>query len=38
MSNFEWAVLAFGLMFLNIGWWSLYYELNMKEDNNNEEL
>ena len=32
MSNFEWIILAFGLLVLNIGWWELYYEINMKED------
>jgi hypothetical protein len=32
MSDFEWMVLALGLLILNIGWWELYYEINIKED------
>ena len=32
MSDFEWIVLAVGLLILNIGWWELYYEINVKED------
>lgn len=32
MSNFEWATLAVGLLFLNISWFALYYEINMKEN------
>lgn len=32
MTDFEWIVLAVGLLILNIGWWELYYEINMKED------
>ena len=32
MTDFEWIVLAIGLLILNIGWWELYYEINVKED------
>ena len=33
MSNFEWIVLAAGILFLNISWWEAYYEINMMEAN-----
>lgn len=32
MTNFELAVLAIGILLLNIGWWEMFYELNIKED------
>ena len=34
MSNFEWIVLAVGILILNIGWWEAYYEINMMENKN----
>lgn len=37
MSNFEWYLLGAGLLFLNISWFALYYEINIKEDNNESE-
>lgn len=32
MTNFEWIVLALGLLFLNISWFALYYKINMEAD------
>ena len=31
MTDFELIVLVFGILLLNIGWWELFYELNIKE-------
>lgn len=30
MTDFEWIVLALGLLLFNIAWWEIYYEAHME--------
>lgn len=34
MTDFEWIVLALGLLLFNIAWWEIYYESHMTTSTN----